>query len=268
MMKAKLLLLISILLLLLTGCSRQSQTQDHWSEIKQSKRVVVGLDDSFVPMGFTKKDGQLTGYDVDLAKAVFALYDIKVDFQTIDWSMNVTELRNGTIDLIWNGFSITPEREKKVAFSQPYLKNRQILVVLKNSGIKDFSQLKNRALGIQTGSTAQRWYESGQKVLHAKQEILYDQLPNSFLDLKAGRIQGILLDEIYADYYLAHLPKNDYQVIVDKKTPADYFAVGIRKNDPTLRKKINQGLKKLQANGELRRLNQKWFGTDSNYLGE
>lgn len=113
MMKAKLLLLISILLLLLTGCSRQSQTQDHWSEIKQGKRVVVGLDDSFVPMGFTKKDGQLTGYDVDLAKAVFALYDIKVDFQTIDWSMNVTELRNGTIDLIWNGFSITPEREKR-----------------------------------------------------------------------------------------------------------------------------------------------------------
>lgn len=103
-------------MLVLTGCEsvkERANTQDTWSKIAQKNQVVVGLDDSFVPMGFEKKNGQLTGYDIDLAKAVFKQYGIHVSFQTIDWSMNVTELRNGTIDLLWNGYSITPERKKK-----------------------------------------------------------------------------------------------------------------------------------------------------------
>ncbi len=107
------------MLLFTAGCENvqeKANTQDTWNKIEQKKRVVIGLDDSFVPMGFEKKDGQLTGYDVDLARAVFKQYGIKVNFQTIDWSMNVTELRNGTIDLLWNGYSITPERKKKSGF--------------------------------------------------------------------------------------------------------------------------------------------------------
>jgi ABC-type amino acid transport substrate-binding protein len=76
--------------------------------LKSGGKVIVGLDDSFVPMGFRERDGKLVGYDIDLAKAVFKQYGIKVDFQTIDWSMKETELKNGTIDLIWNGYSMTP----------------------------------------------------------------------------------------------------------------------------------------------------------------
>lgn len=215
-----------------------------------------------------KKSGQLTGYDIDLAKAVFQEYGIKVSFQTIDWSMNVTELRNGTIDLIWNGYSITPQRKKKVAFSRPYLRNRQVLVVKKNSGINSFSQMKKYELGMQTGSTAEQWYEGKQKVLRAKKTILYDTISNSFLDLKAGRIQGILLDEVYADYYISHMAKsNNYRVIQNDQVPMDLFAVGMRKGDKTLRRKINAGLVRLQKNGKLRQINEKWFGKNSNYLG-
>ena len=110
-MKKIWMIILPFLLLGLTGCEsvqKRANTQDTWSKIEKKKQVVVGLDDSFVPMGFVKKNGQLTGYDVDLAREVFKQYGIKVSFQTIDWSMNVTELRNGTIDLIWNGYSETP----------------------------------------------------------------------------------------------------------------------------------------------------------------
>lgn len=273
-MKRKLLLFLSLFLLLfsLTGCesvTKRANTQDTWSKIARKKQVVVGLDDSFVPMGFVRKNGQLTGYDIDLAREVFKLYGIKVSFQTIDWSMNATELRNGTIDLIWNGYSITPERRQKVAFSRPYLKNRQVLVVKKSSGIRNFAQMKGKEIGMQTGSTAEQWYEGSQKILKAKNRILYDQIPNSFLDLNAGRIQGILLDEVYANYYLAHMTnQKDYRVIINDQVPADLFAVGMRKGDQTLRKKINAGLQKLQKNGKLEQLNEKWFGRKSNYLGK
>ncbi|CDF75771.1 Amino acid ABC transporter [Lactobacillus acidophilus DSM 20242] len=144
MKKKWIFVLLATLMLVLTGCEsvqKRANTQNTWNKIEQKKQVVIGLDDSFVPMGFEKKNGQLTGYDVDLAKEVFKLYGINVSFQTIDWSMNVTELRNGTIDLLWNGYSITKQREKKVAFSRPYLRNRQVLVV-KNKNNFLFSSSK------------------------------------------------------------------------------------------------------------------------------
>ena len=86
--------------------------------------------------------------------------------------------------------------------------------------------------------------------------------------MNAGRIKGILLDEVYANYYIAHMTKGNYRVIENPKVPADMFAVGMRKGDKTLRKKINQGLINLQKNGKLKELNEKWFGKNSNYLGE
>ena len=96
---------------------------------------------------------------------------------------------------------------------------------------------------------------------------MYDTIPSAFLDLNAGRIQGILLDETYADYYIKHeADSSSYQVIINKGVPEDLFAVGMRKGDKTLQKKINWALKRLQQNGKLRQINQKWFGTNSNYL--
>ncbi|RVU70681.1 MULTISPECIES: amino acid ABC transporter substrate-binding protein [Lactobacillus] len=269
-MKKKVSLLAILLLVVLTVTACQNRTQNNtWQRVEQKKEIVVGLDDSFVPMGFVKKNGQLTGYDIDLAREVFKQYGIKVNFQTIDWSMNATELRNGTIDLIWNGYSITKQRQRKVAFSIPYLRNGQVLVVKKQSQIHSFKQMKNRILGMQTGSTAEQWYEGKQKVLHAKQTILYDQIPNAFLDLNANRIQGILLDEVYANYYIKHMAhQEDYVVLTNPKVPADLFAVGMRKGDHELKEKIDQALRHLQADGQLRRLNEKWFGRNSNYLGK
>ena len=113
------LLLLILPVMLLSGCQNVTQradTQDTWKQIQRRGKVVIGLDDSFVPMGFREKNGKLVGYDIDLAKAVFKQYGIKVDFQTIDWSMKETELKNGTIDLLWNGYSVTSQRAKKSCF--------------------------------------------------------------------------------------------------------------------------------------------------------
>lgn len=231
---------------------QRADSQDTWARIEKQKKVVIGLDDSFVPMGFRQKNGQLVGYDVDLAKAVFKEYGIKVDFQPIDWSMKETELRNGTIDLLWNGYSMTPERAKKVAFSRPYLENQQVLVTKKGYGVNSFSDMRGKTLGVQNGSTGQVQLDAQPKLLKdlikGKSPVLYDTFPNAFIDLNANRA--------------------DFKVIVNPAFTVDQFAVGMRKGDKTLQKKVNQGLAKLQKNGELARINQKWFGTNSNYLGK
>lgn len=272
------LLLIVLLVpsLMLTGCesvTQKAHTQDTWNRIERRGKVVIGLDDSFVPMGFRQKNGKLVGYDIDLARAVFKQYGIKVDFQTIDWSMKETELNNGTIDLIWNGYTITSARKKAVLFSRPYLKNKQILVTKKSSHIKDFADMKGKTLGVQNGSTGSDVLDKNPKMLKdlikGKKPILYDTFPDAFIDLNANRIQGILMDKVYAEYYIKHQSNSSaYSTYFSNKIQSENFAVGMRKGDVTMKKKIDTALGKMQKDGQLKKINEKWFGDSSNYLGK
>lgn len=260
--------LLSLLLVAvgMAGCAR-SKASNSWPRIERTKKVVIGLDDSFVPMGFRAKSGQLEGFDIDLAKAVFKLYGVKVDFQPIDWSMKETELKNQTIDLIWNGYSVTPERKRTVRFSDDYLVNHQLLVTKAKKNIRSFKDMKGKNLGVQTGSSGASALDASPKLLKqyiAKQDpVLYDTFNEAFLDLNAGRIQGIFMDEVYARYYVAHQqdPKS-YRILENDKFDSENFAVGMRKSDTQLDAKINAGFKKLEQNGKMAQLKKKWFGTD------
>ncbi|BDR59367.1 amino acid ABC transporter substrate-binding protein [Xylocopilactobacillus apicola] len=269
MTKRKNVLLIFLTLLTslsLVGCGRQKTDGDQWPRIKAEKKVIVGLDDTFVPMGFQNKSGQIVGFDVDLAKAVFDLYGIKVDFQPIDWSMKENELQNQTIDLIWNGYSRTDERAQKVLFSDSYLRNGQVIVALKKSGIKSFQDLKGKVVGLQNGSSGYDRFEKQPKILKDlvknHEPVLYDGFNEAFMDLNAGRIDGLLIDRGYATYYLSHESNpSDYSVISGGFKP-ESFAVGLRKSDRELANKINEGLKILKKNGKLAEISKKWFGQD------
>ncbi|RMC52785.1 amino acid ABC transporter substrate-binding protein [Lactobacillus sp. ESL0261] len=271
-MKTKRLLILIITLictLFFSACSgisvnRKANVVDNWSHIKQRGYVTVGVDDTFVPMDFRQKNGQLIGYDVDLANAVFKQYGINVSFQTIDWSMNTTELKNGTIDLIWNGFSKNPERETKVSFSKTYLYTSQVLVSLKKNKINTIAAMKNKTLGVQTGSSGYNDVMKYPKVFknHIKNQdpILYDSFTNAFIDLNAGRIQGLLIDSTYANYYISRQKHPENFTEIKSPFPKEEFGVGMRKSDLTLHKKINYALEKLAKNGTLAKINHKWFG--------
>ena len=100
-------------------------------------QLVLGFDDTFVPMGFKDENGEYTGFDIELAKAVGEKLGKEIAFQPIDWSMKETELNNGNIDFIWNGYSVTEERKEKVAFSDAYLDNRQVIITLAESDINN-----------------------------------------------------------------------------------------------------------------------------------
>lgn len=275
----KLLLALALLLIVIpvAGCKKSANPNyranhvDQWSRIKKSGRLNIGVDDSFVPMDFRKKNGKLIGYDVDLSRAVCKVLGLKPKFQSIDWSMKETELKNGTIDVIWNGYTATPERQKKEAFSRVYERSGQSLVVKKNSGINSFADMKGKKIGMQEGSTAYTDYYKYPKLLKnyiTGKPVIYQDNDSAFMDLKAGRVQGILSGTIYAGYYAKNLAKtNQYKLIGSNVFPQDRVAVGMRKGDKTLVNKINYALGVLQKNGTLRRINKKWLGIDSNYLG-
>ncbi|MQS52770.1 amino acid ABC transporter substrate-binding protein [Companilactobacillus mishanensis] len=278
-MKKKLIAIIALLAcfsLILTSCgdkksvAKEADTADTWSSIQKRGRVIIGLDDTFVPMGFRQKDGNLVGFDIDLAKAVFKEYGIKADFQPIDWNMKETELRNRTIDLIWNGYTITPERLDQIAFSRPYLANRQVLVTKKADDITSFAKMKGKTLGVQTSSSGASLLDEHPKMLKDyiknRAPVFYDSFNNALMDLDAKRIQGLLIDSVYANYYIQHEKDPASYRVMDGGFTGEDFAVGMRKGDKTLKRKIDAAMQKLSDDGELQKINYKWFGTDKNNM--
>ncbi|MFD2308047.1 amino acid ABC transporter substrate-binding protein [Enterococcus termitis] len=259
-------ILILLLILIISGCGRKKTDTDQWSRIDNEKRIIVGLDDSFVPMGFQSKAGKIIGFDVDLARAVFEQYGIKVDFQPIDWSMKENELQNQTIDLIWNGYSKSAEREEKVLFSDEYMENEQVVVSLKKNQINHFSDMKGKILGAQNGSSGYHSFEEQPEILKNSVKdqtaILYDGFNEAFMDLKSGRIDGLLIDRVYANYYLSHEDNLADYSIVSGDFESEAFAVGIRKSDQKLAQKINTAFEQLRKSGKLAEISKEWFGED------
>lgn len=256
----------AIVTLAACGSKKEASDTNSWKTIEKDKKVTIGLDDTFVPMGFKDDDGKIVGFDVDLAKAVFKEYGIEAKFQPIDWSMKENELDNGTIDLIWNGYTVTKSREKKVLFSDPYAQNEQVLVTKKDSGITDAKGMKGKVLGAQEGSSGYEAFNNQADVLKDNVKdndaTLYASFNEAMIDLENNRIDGLLIDKVYADYYLKQANKMDNFNIFNVGFTNEDFAVGARKGDKELISKINSAFKKLQENGQYAEISKKWFGEE------
>lgn len=269
MRKLKFLITLIITVLIATGCAsggKEKPRKDNWNDFQTYKKVVIGFDNTFVPMGFQDKSGKNIGFDIDLANAVFEKYGIKVEWQAINWDLKETELKNGNIDLIWNGYSKTEERESVVQFTKQYMVNEQVIVVKKSKNIKSISQLKDKVLGAQNGS-------SGYDIFNEKPEILknivknndatqYESFNEALIDLENDRIDALLIDRVYANYYLKQQNKLDDYSILNAGYESEAFAVGARKADITLVNKINEAFYELYKTGKFQEISKKWFGED------
>lgn len=249
-----------------SSSSKKAAATDQWDTYVKNGEITIGFDNTFVPMGYEDEDGNNVGFDIDLANAVFKEYGITVKWQSINWDMKETELNNGTIDLIWNGYSITDEREEKVLFTNPYMVNEQVLVTKKSSGITSFADMKDKVLGAQSGSSGYDAFTSNPKVLKdivsGGDATQYETFTQALIDLKNDRIDGLLIDKVYANYYLEQEGELDNYNIISSEFDGEDFAVGARKADKTLVKKINQAFKKLYQDGTFQEISNKWFGED------
>ena len=246
--------------------SKKATSTDQWDTYVKNGEITIGFDNTFVPMGYEDEDGSNVGFDIDLANAVFKEYGITVKWQSINWDMKETELNNGTIDLIWNGYSITDERAEKVLFTNPYMVNEQVLVTKKSSGITSFADMKDKVLGAQSGSSGYDAFTSNPEVLKdivsGGDATQYETFTQALIDLKNDRIDGLLIDKVYANYYLEQEGELDNYNIISSEFDGEDFAVGARKADKTLVKKINQAFKKLYQDGTFQEISNKWFGED------
>lgn len=181
-------------------------SDDSLQKIKDKGKFILGLDDSFPPMGFRDEDNNIVGYDIDLAREVCKRMDVELELQPIDWTSNVTELDGGKVDCLWNGFSYNTERDEKTCLSEPYMNNRQVVVVLKDSGISKVDDLKGKTLTLQAGSTAEEALDSRPEVKDGLKEVAkVDNNVLAMYDLgKKGGADAVLMDEVVARYYTGH----------------------------------------------------------------
>jgi polar amino acid transport system substrate-binding protein len=176
--------------------------------------------------------------------------------------MKETELSSGKIDVIWNGYTITDERKEKVAFTKPYLENRQIIITLANSNAKNKKDLVGKIVAAQNGSSSVDAINKEPEVVNSFKNgevIVLDTNNEAFMDLESGRVDAVVADEILARYYINKRGAEKYSVLEDDFGKEEY-GIGIRKADKQLLASIEKALDEMRKDGIAAEISIKWFG--------
>ncbi|MFL2104313.1 amino acid ABC transporter substrate-binding protein [Desemzia sp. FAM 23991] len=253
---------VGAMTLVLAGCGSNNTETDSYERIVEEGKITVGLDDTFAPMGFRDSNGEVVGFDIDLANEVGDRLGLDVEFQPIDWALKETELNNGNIDAIWNGYTITEERQEQVDFSTPYLENSQIVIVLEDSPIQTIADLSGKVVAAQQSSSAVDAINADPSNIvdqFANQEIVvYPSNNDVFNDLGSGRSDAIVVDETLGRYYMKQNEDMAYRVLEENFGEEEY-AVGFRKVDDQLTEAVNGALEEMRADGTFDEIYAKWF---------
>ena len=239
-----------------------SSADNSLQKVKENGKLVLGLDDTLAPMGFRDDNGEIVGFDIDLAREVANRLGVELEAKPIDWSSAILSLKKGDVDVIWNGFAVNESRKQQVNFTKPYLYNR--LMIAKYSDRDDINskeELKGKIVGVQSGSSNYETLVNDPVSKEIKEIIQYDSYVNAFLDLEAKRIDAVIVDEIVARYYISKENAN-FTLLEDKPITSQYLSVGLRKTDTELLNAIDKALDDMRADGKAAEISTKWFGKD------
>ncbi len=249
----------------LAGCGNDADKAMTLADVKEKGSFVVGLDADFAPMGFTDENGEIVGFDIDLAKAAAEKMGVAVEFKPISWDAKNMELDGGNIDVIWNGFSITEERKKEVLFTDPYLTTGQVIVVPADSDIQEKADLAGKKVALQDGSTSEdalmkdtATYESigEDSIIKFKDNVLV------LMEVSAGRADAAVIDEIFVRYYLAKEGMTEKFTILDEQLEPEDYGVGGRLEDVEFMTALNDAIKACIEDGTASKISMEWFGAD------
>ncbi len=244
-----------------TEATEAAEADESAGTTESAEKIIVGLDDQFPPMGFRDENNEIVGFDIDLAKAAAERMGVEIEFQPIDWDSKELEIESGKIDLIWNGFSIDEERLQTFEFTKPYLDNRMIVIVPEGSDISTKADLEGKNVGIQDGSSAQSAVENDE--IHSKFASMptYDTNVLAFEDLKIGRVDAVVADEVVAKYYIAENPDAKL-VALDESFNSEQYGIAAKKGNTELIEKLQAALDEMNADGTSAEISKKWFGED------
>jgi len=246
----------------LTACGGGSESADSGDSAEETFTFKHGYDKDFPPYSYIGDDGETTGFDVELAQAVCELNGWNYEGVAINWDAKDAELESGSIDCIWSGFTKSPDREPKFAWSEPYSVNTIKMMVLEGSDIKSMEDLAGKKVGVQGSTSAQEMLETPNAEGGAEDLMKtfasfdkYDTYTVAVNDLKAGAIDAIAIDVTTGDYQMT---KVDGLAYLDEDVCEEIYAIGFRTDDTELRDQVNEALKTLAENGKMDEIGKKY----------
>ena len=271
-MRKKLALLLAgsmMATMVLTGCGgndsskdADTKTEDTAKDAENGKTFTVGFDAEYPPYGYMDENGEYTGFDLELAEAVCELEGWELVKKPINWDSKDMELNSGSIDCIWNGFTMNG-REDDYTFSTPYVDNSQVIVVAENSGIEKLEDLVGKTVGVQAASAALQLLqtseaEGGQKELADTFGSLneFADYNTAFTELQAGALDALAIDIGVANYQLKS--RGEGYTILSEELNTEQYAIAFKKGNEELRDMIDADLKKLTEDGTVAKLAEKY----------
>ena len=231
---------------------------------KENSKLIIGIDDHFAPIAFHNEQGELVGFDIDLAKETARRMGVTFEFKPIDWDKKREELMSGKIDIIWNGLDITDERKEYMIFSKPYMDDRQILLVRKGNdqNIHGAGDLEGKIIGVQSGSASENYFIDDALLKDSLGGFkVYEQFSDLLDALQRNEIDVLICDELIARYELNVHP-DKFDIVDIKIGNAMETAIGFRKDDVELRDKVQEAFDSMVADGTAKKISEQWFNAD------
>lgn len=238
------------------------------SSSEDDGKFTVGFDQDFPPMGFVGDDGEYTGFDLALAKEVADRLGMEFVAQPIAWDAKDMELSSGTIDCIWNGFTMNG-REDAYTWSEPYMDNSQVFVVAADSGIKTFDDLAGKVVEVQADSSAEAALKDNTALADTFATLQTTPDYNTaFMDLEMGAVDAIAIDVIVAGYQLEQREDGNQYVILDETLASEKYGIGFKLGNEELKDKVQGALEEMATDGTLEKISNEWFGRDVTTIGK
>lgn len=249
-----------------TAADDTADTQETASTDERTT-FTVGFDAEFPPYGYMDENGDYTGFDLELAQEVCDRRGWELVKQPIDWDSKDMELSSGSIDCIWNGFTMNG-REDAYTFSVPYVDNSQVFVVKADAGIATFDDLAGKIVGVQKDSSALAALESDAAELAATFAELnqYADYNTGFMDLEAGAIDALAIDIGVANYQIES--RGDGFVIMDEKLATEQYGIGFLLGNDELKDQVETTLLEMVDDGTFMEIAEKYGLEDSVCLGK
>ncbi len=261
-MKKKILsfVLTAAMILGISSCAQEEKTD--WEYIEDKGTFVAGIT-LFEPMNYYDENGELTGFETEFTKAVCEKLGVEPVFQVIDWTKKEFELKSKTIDAIWNGLTVTEERKENMAFSTPYVENKQVLVIKTDNAekYKDLESMSGASITAEDGSAGQTAIQNNE-VLSQNPFIASAAQKDVLMEIKAGTTEIGVLDYVMARTTIGEGTDYADLMIVDNVEPApgeyEEYAIGLRLEDTVTLEKVNAAIDELVADGTLKTIIDKY----------
>lgn len=246
---------VLLLTIFFTGCG---------GDIKGTEKITIGVDDEFAPICFHDERNELVGFDVDLAREAARRMKVTIEFKPISWDKKKEEITSGSIDMIWNGLDITEERKEYMIFTEPYMDDRQIILVKagNSQGIHSEGDLEGKIVGVQAGSTSDDYISKNEDLKsHLGGYKTYERFINVVDALKNGEIDVLVCDELVARYEINKSPDELEPLNIRIGSVAE-MAVGFRKDNVKLRDRVQASFDEMVKDGTARKISEQWFQAD------